>query len=1198
MKKFLEIRYIDIRRVCLLLWFFFIVNLHLFAYDFKYGVLYYSVNSDKVSAQVTYEKWSYSNGYQSNYSGNIIIPDTVTRTVGSSYSYTIYKYRVTSIGDCAFIGSTGLASVKIPNSVTSIGNSAFKDCTGLKSIDIPNSLAYIGNGAFSGCTGLASIEIPNSVTTIGSGAFYGTDWYNKQPDGVVYIGNWVYAYKGTMQDNTKIQLKEGTVGIAGGAFYGLEGLESVVFPSSVKYIGAGAFGNCASLTSIELPDSLLSIEDNAFSGCVGLKKIVIPEKVTSIGYTVFRECTGLTSIEVKSNAASISDNAFYKCVNIDSINWNTSTVSLGKVTQYCKDKLSYVKIGRSITNISNSSNPFEGCISLSRIEVSEENTVYDSRKNCNAIIETQSNKLVFGCKGTIIPDDVEAIGDYAFQNCTVLTDVVFPNSLTTIGNSAFSGCIGLSSIVLPNSLTTIGNSAFENCTKVSTMVIPNKVTEIQENAFIGCSFKSITIGANVQKISHQGFSSSPYKVIWLPNTPPTGYKYIEGVVNYSANDLYTDLKNHYTYSFLSSLFTTNGVIYVPVSPADRTCDAIDCVYDSTVNSVIIGSKVKYKNIDMYVTNINPYCFYGNTNVLEVDLSFDGNIGAYAFSNCTRIGSVSVCNNGDIGEFAFFDCDSIKSVVAKNNGHIGKAAFSSCDSILTLIVESKGNIGSNAFNGCVGIVKAVLNNKGAVGDYAFGGCNAITEVSIGDSVTSIGYESFHGCRSLFSVKLGESIKYISTGAFGNCSELQEIIIPNSVSSIGSASFHDCSSLKNISIGSGCVSIGESAFNGCKALQSISIPQSVTSISTNAFKGCYQLSTFIICEYEGASNEDIGLTLGSNGSSPLFSDCPLDSVYIGRNISYKKSSNYGYSPFYRNTSLRSVVITDDETEISENEFYGCTNLKNVNIGNEVVSIGDWAFSGCLSLNYFDFGKKVSSIGKEAFSDCSSMTKIISHALTPPTLGAQALDDINKWDCTLFVPEGSLLAYQAVDQWKDFFFIEDNVVILKYKLTYYVDNDEYASFDVEPGDTLNKVQTPIKEGFTFSGWSEIPATMPANDVEVTGSFVVNSYLLTVLVDGEVVFSDSITYGTSLADYVDLITNQGVDLSQWEFYDQIATITMPAHDVIINAVRDGIMRVMLDNQKTNIYDLTGKKVVTDDINTLPGGIYIINDRKYQIRR
>jgi len=94
----------------------------------------------------------------------------------------------------------------------------------------------------------------------------------------------------------------------------------------------------------------------------------------------------------------------------------------------------------------------------------------------------------------------------------------------------------------------------------------------------------------------------------------------------------------------------------------------------------------------------------------------------------------------------------------------------------------------------------------------------------------------------------------------------------------------------------------------------------------------------------------------------------------------------------------------------------------IGDGVTTISDYAFSGCQSLKYFTFGAQVKNIGKEAFSDCTSVVEIASKAQTPPTCGTQALDDINKWNCKLFVPTGCIAAYQAADQWKDFFFTEE--------------------------------------------------------------------------------------------------------------------------------------------------------------------------------
>lgn len=167
--------------------------------------------------------------YEKEYFGNVIIPESVT--------YNGNKYIVSSIDFAAFERCSGLTSITIPNSVTSISESAFWYCRGLTSITIPNSVTEIGRHAFEGCSGLSSITIPNSVTSIGGRAFFGTAWYDNQPDGLVYVGQFVYTYKGEMPANTTISIKEGTIGIVNDAFQGCSRLTSITIPKSVTWMG-------------------------------------------------------------------------------------------------------------------------------------------------------------------------------------------------------------------------------------------------------------------------------------------------------------------------------------------------------------------------------------------------------------------------------------------------------------------------------------------------------------------------------------------------------------------------------------------------------------------------------------------------------------------------------------------------------------------------------------------------------------------------------------------------------------------------------------------------------------------------------------------------------------------------------------------------------------------------------------------------
>ena len=319
-----------------------------------------------------------------------------------------------------------------------------------------------------------------------------------------------------------------------------------------------------------------------------------------------------------------------------------------------------------------------------------------------------------------------------------------------------------------------------------------------------------------------------------------------------------------------------------------------------------------------------------------------------------------------------------------------------------------------------MISATIENNGSIGTYAFSGNTSLEKAILGDKVTSLGDYVFDGCSSLQSIDIPNGITQMGSYAFSGCSNMTSAKIGTGVTAINKYTFSGCSTLKDVQIGSNVRTIGNSVFSGCTSLPVINIPKAVTGIGNYTFQNCKALREVVMEDRA----DDTVLSLGSNGTSPMFTSCPLDKVYIGRNISYNKTSNYGYSPFYRNTSLRSVTITDRETEVSENEFYGCTNLKEVKIGDGVTTIGSWAFSGCAAIDYFAFGSSVKTIGQEAFSDCTAMTRLISRAATPPSCGSQALDDINKWTCTLSVPAGSTSAYQEAAQWKEFFFIDNDV------------------------------------------------------------------------------------------------------------------------------------------------------------------------------
>lgn len=325
-----------------------------------------------------------------------------------------------------------------------------------KNAFIPNSVTSLAPGSFWDCD-IETLTIPNNIKSVADYAFANSNLKSVVWD-VTTHSNFRYSvdpmcalFPSSLEE---IEFGPNVQVIPGNLCRGTS-IKEVYIPSTVDYVGENAFSPLGGSTITYLNSATIdskTIGQSAFENCYFLKSLTIGNNVTSIGDYAFYQCSSLTSITIPNGVTSIGSTAFYGCKALTSITIPNSVTSIGE-------------------------NAFYGCSGLTSIVVEGGNTMYDSRENCNAIIETASNTLVVGCKNTIIPNSVTRIGGYAFFNCRSLTSITIPNSVTSIGSYAFLDCISLISISIPNSITSIGDGVFSGCSSLTSVTFNGTMEE-------------------------------------------------------------------------------------------------------------------------------------------------------------------------------------------------------------------------------------------------------------------------------------------------------------------------------------------------------------------------------------------------------------------------------------------------------------------------------------------------------------------------------------------------------------------------------------------------------------------------------------------------------------------------------------------------------------------------------------------------
>ncbi len=695
----------------------------------------------------------------------------------------------------------------------------------------------------------------------------------------VHLGYEVIALRGDL-NLTSVTIPstvngQNVIGIGQSAFIDNMRLQSVILPTTLKYINHSAFKNCIALQTIDFPTNLTEIQNGVFEGCSALHTVNFNNGFEVIGANSFSNCVSLNAITLPNSLKYIGYAAFKNCKSLTSFH-----------------------VPATVDQIE--SRVLSGCSNLVSITVDSNSTRYSDDGGRNVILYPNNDRLIAGCKNSTITNSVKEIGDGSFAGQTDITTITIPANVAMIGVEAFAGCTSLTSIVLSTSSTNyVKESAFEGCTSLTSVTLPTSLESIEKAVFKNCtSLQSITIPDPVTRIGVAAFE----------NTALTSLHISSNVTQIDHND------SAYDYSNSPFKGTAATLTSISVDPANANFDSRnDCnaIIRKDTNELIAGCK--------------------NTVIPNTVTS----IGKSAFEGCTGMTSLTMPNSvTNVKLRAFKDCSNLANVTFSTGlTIIGERAFANCSSITALSLPAGlTTLEREVFYMCTGVTSLYLPATLITLDTTsfMGTAKSLTSIQVdlahpyGSSRDSNGiFATLDGNNLLFlgcqTTVIPNDVVAIIDGAFAG-SPFTSFEVPDHIYFVGSATFALCENLTTLTVASGnpiydsrdnCNGIIETATNMLKVgIRTTNIPASVTSIENAAFLGM------------------MGTTYTYSGSFNYISDmCFAYSANLTTFTIPNTVRFIGYAAFMYCDSLTSIVIPSSVDAMLNQVFSRCPNLETI-------------------------------------------------------------------------------------------------------------------------------------------------------------------------------------------------------------------------------------------------------------------------------